>query len=227
METIKKVIRYVILEIDYWLLRLMGGILIDRKKIRFCHISMDDVSFSIDHNRIGVEGNTLSYLEKLGCPVTLFLYKKVAKSTSYSNFSNSNIVFNYHLAEFYEDANIVPPTSSYCRFHYYKASSLGLKNFTIWGGKALFTCHDNYRVSYDLNEYENKQVNTVYKYSKNGIEYIKTDIRLEWPIVIQLLQTKPHVLLVVFGHECTMSRYAKRLNFLVKILKNKQIKLIK
>lgn len=136
METIKKVIRYVILEIDYWLLRLMGGILIDRKKIRFCHISMDDVSFSIDHNRIGVEENTLSYLEKLGCPVTLFLYEKVAKSTSYSNFSNSNIVFNYHLAEFYEDANIVPPTSSYCRFHYYKASSLGLKNFTIWGGQS-------------------------------------------------------------------------------------------
>ena len=95
------------------------------------------------------------------------------------------------------------------------------------GGKALFTCHDNLRVSYDLNEYENKQVNTVYKYSKNGIEYIKTDIRLEWPIVIQLLKTKPHALLVVFGHEGTMSRYAKRLNFLVKILKNKQIKLIK
>ena len=227
MKTTNKVIRYVILEIDYWLLRLMGGILIDRKKIRFCHISMDDVSFCMDYNRIGIEENTLSYLEKLGCPVTLFLYKKVEISTSYRFLSNSNIVFNYHLVKFYEDANIVPPTSSYSRFHYYKASSLDLKKFAIWGGKVLFTCHDNYRVSYDLNEYENKQVNTLYKYSKNGIGYIKTDIRLEWPIVIQLLKTKPHALLVVFGHECTMSRYAKRLNFLVKILKNKQIKLIK
>lgn len=57
---------------------------------------MDDVSFCVDYNRIGVEENTLSYLEKLGCPVTLFLYKKVEISTSYRFLSNSNIVFNYH-----------------------------------------------------------------------------------------------------------------------------------
>lgn len=55
--------------------------------------------------------------------------------------------------------------------------------------------------------------------------YVKTNVRLEWPIILQVIRIR-QTRMVVFGHEWGMKSWQNKLVKLLKTLKTKDIQII-
>lgn len=53
---------------------------------------------------------------------------------------------------------------------------------------------------------------------KNGCTYIKTNIRMERPVLWQFMKARNFETIVVFGHEWAFDEDRKRLEFVIKTL---------
>lgn len=197
--------------------------LLQAKGIRQIHLSIDDVSYDL------VQGKGLLIQEALaalinrlgGAIITIFLLER-SESCTCSIPAQTKVGIHLPSMKYGECEPFL--NSGYFRFHYYKATAEEVRRM---GASTALCSHDG-RVSYDLTPKEQKTVDNHHPFRKGETEYLVTDVRLEWPIIPQLLRIKGGVngLCVVFGHEWGIDTYSERLEKFVNCCNKNKIRFI-
>lgn len=111
------------------------------------------------------------------------------------------------------------------RFHGYKATSEEMDQ-AVSRGMSVFLCDDLKRISYDLTEEEANIVNRCGSFNKEGRTYIKTNIRMERPVMWQFVKHRMFDTLVIFGHGWAFDDDKERLEIILKILYENKIRFV-
>lgn len=222
MRLVKNIIKRFLFTFDF----LMIGFFLPRlfDKVKQVHLSFDDVNFLCNGGSLLINRDFASLIGSLNVPMDIFLMQENSNCTVHLD-SIDNVKWNYHLPNLYDDYKI-HPTTVYARFHYFRASSNEVRTFYHYGGRVLLTCNDNMRLSYDLTRDECNLVNKAHSIKKNGITYLKTDVRLEKMLLPQLLKLRDNSFMVIFGHEWGGHMYNKRLKLIIQFLKSKNVHFI-
>lgn len=197
----KKRLKRIGFAVDCFILPLFVPFLLKFKGIRKIHWSFDDVEYNIDSDSYYISSKMNACIKALSIPVTCFLYKLSGRANI---VAEGNVRFGPHSMDVLNGTTFLPFTTCYARFHGYRAQLQDLAKWkdSLNGNIGILLCaHDSRRLSYDLNKNESATVNESYFLRKNGLIYRKTNVRLEFPIFIQLLLCKKTETLVVFGHE--------------------------
>ncbi len=121
-----------------------------------------------------------------------------------TGFNKDDTIFNFKRSmQRVNDAvvNFGGKLTSTVRLHYYFATEEMENDFMALGGKVLLGPDDR-RKAYSLTHNESDLLFRNKYFSKNGIKYIKTDLRIEKrSYVLRLLQKCNDSLLVIFSHE--------------------------
>ncbi|MCD8300543.1 MAG: hypothetical protein LUC41_05150, partial [Clostridiales bacterium] len=132
--------------------------------------------------------------------------------------SQENIDLAPHQAEYIDETYLLIDKckrSEYVRLHGYKADKSQIDTLKRVGGVSrLLTAESKSRKSYDLTD---EMIHILYdsgRIERNGISYIKTDVRLEKMILYQLLKMPKKPMLVIFTHENKFEMIKKRLHLL-------------
>lgn len=209
--------------IDSFLLPLLLPSLMRLKGVKMVHFSIDDVKYDISSDGILITDKLYSFMEKLGGGIflTLFLFERDSNCT-------------YNLPPFVKigvhKPSLIDGTlkkyinSNYFRFHRYEAMPDDIRKMR----RGIALCSHDGRRSYDLTCDEQKEVTNHYCIRKGLIEYVATDIRLEWPITFQLMKMKKCECgkCVVFGHEWGINIYESRLMTFISYCKKVGIQFI-
>jgi|GEM_PF-4681360 len=225
MYQLKKVIKRVIYCIDYILILGFGEKILVAKNIQCVHLSMDDV-FEIlrGKNHYIIESMSEIHM-KYGILVHLYCLhlhnKSVIQTISPELTCYDWIDYGPHQPEYIEEIYQKLDglnRSKYIRLHEFKATPEQINKLIQGGGCGLLTADTAKRASYDL-KYE-----MIEKIAKKGtvtlenLKYIKTDIRLERLIFLQLLRKRgKNNLLTIFTHEQKYGQVESRLRLLCEI----------
>ena len=208
---------------DLKLIPILLPMLLKTKRITKVHLSIDDVSYClIPSERILIKQNLYDLINRLGeTIVTIFLLDETDDCTC--SVPRRTMV-GIHLPSLLNSECRSLMTSTYFRFHYYKATPDEVRSM----GFATALCSHDGRTSYDLTYEEQKEVDRHNVIRKYETEYIATDVRLEWPIIPQLLRIRGGVngLCVVFGHEWGIDTYSERLEKFVNCCNKNKIRFI-
>ena len=228
---LKKVIKELLLTIDSLLCPIVVPIVVRIKGVNLLHLSFDDVPFIMNEGGVLIPESFAHYLQNLlNEDISMSLYLWNTTPMQLEKFvsipSSCQIRIGFHDPFLMNDPQLARRTTDAAvRFHGYKAEKKDILNFIKWGGQYLLCCHDEKRISYDLTAEEQHLLNKRGMLKKT-ISYVKTDIRLEWPIIPQMLAMRHGNIIVVFAHEWGLPQYAKRLISFIRILRQEKIKII-
>lgn len=232
-EQMKRLLKSTIMWIDWILMPILLPMVLKWKGIKLCHLSFDDVTYTVDHNYIYISNTIeeiLRYLDNIRIQSTVYLYKATVESVYTSNLLDiPSVKIGLHLPSMFLNTILCKFINTrYIRFHEYKATYKDIKMFKQHCNlkAVLLCCHDNKRISYDLTLTEQNIVNKKITFEKNGVSYIKTDIRFERPICLQILSIPKGRLLTVFAHEWAIDLWRNNLFRFIYILKKQEIKFI-
>lgn len=232
MLKIKQVVKRVIYFIDYIFLRIFGGKLLERSSIKAIHFSIDDIfSFCVERDeQLEDDLARMHKLYNVKCHLYIF-YKygdKYLQCISDKFQKLEWMEWGPHQAEYLVETiellkNLKHSTE--IRLHNYLASQEEIAKISQEGYTILLTADSPTRCSYNLSDEEIVQLNNDGVVVHEGITYVKTDIRLEKSIILQLLQRKSrYATLVCFTHEKNWTMVRNRAELLFKIAYTKQIK---
>lgn len=107
--------------------------------------------------------------------------------------------------------------SNSIRFHNWLATEQELLTAEKFG-ISTYLCCDKQQVSYDLSKTEVEELSEKGVLNIKGRTYVKTNVRLERLVFMQLLKCKSRSL-VIFGHEWAWDNDKKRLQIIVNLIR--------
>lgn len=223
LNNVKNCFKKSLLKLDMLLLPLLLPFLLKVKGVKAVHFSIDDVSYHLAHDgQLLIRRDIDALIRRLGgVTVTLFLFEK-NESCDIPVPMQAKVGIHLPSMKYGECESCL--NSTYFRFHYYKASTEEVKRM----GVSTALCSHDGRRSYDLTPSDQKVVDSHRPFYKGETEYIATDVRLEWPIIPQLLRMKEGStgMCVVFGHEWGIDSYRERLEMFVSYCNKRKIRFI-
>ena len=224
MPEIKKCIKSILYSWDYIFLRLFGKMVLKVKKINAVHFSIDDVFEMVQKPNENIIDSLSALHEKYKLIVHNYVLYKTSKGIliQLPDTLGSLTWMDWapHQAEFALLGNA--PKSSFVRLHEYRAEYEQIN--ALGRISALLAADSNTRRSYGLSSESVKRLDQKGKIIENGVTYIKTDIRMEKMIFLQLLRKRNlNGLLIMFTHEYSYGTIEKRLYLLCKLMKELNI----
>ena len=217
--------------LDKLLLPFVLPYIIRKKGIKSVHLSIDDVKYDLDargggDSKLLLNRDLILFQHKLNAPSTLFLYCKDELKNPCVYKKSALIKIGTHLPSLLLDENLkYVLNAKEARFHRYLANTAEVELARIKGISHLLCSHDFKRISYDLTKKEQNNVNIMEEVYKNGMRYVKTNVRMEWPIIFQVIKIRQNRM-VIFGHEWGMKSWCDKLIKILYIIKKENIKVI-
>ena len=215
---------------DELLLPFILPYIIRKKGIKSVHLSIDDIRYDLDIREtikcnLLLERDLILFLHKLNTPITLFLYHKDKLKNRCVYKKSELIKIGAHLPSLLVDEKLKSMLNAKeACFHCYLANTAEIELARIKGISHLLCSHDFKRISYDLTKGEQNGVNMMEEVCKNGMRYVKTNVRMEWPIIFQAIRIRQNRM-VVFGHEWGMKSWQDKLVKLTYIIKKEGIQI--
>ena len=226
-EFFKHTLKSMLMWLDEPLLPFVLPYIMRKKGVKSVHLSIDDVKYNLDSvGGLLLNNNLTLFLHKLDVPITLFLYCKDELKNPCVYKKSALIKIGAHLPSLLLDENLKSMLNAKeARFHCYLANTTEVELARIKGISHLLCSHDSTRLSYNLTKEEQNNVNMMEEVYKNGMQYVKTNIRMEWPIIFQVIRTRQKRM-VVFGHEWGMKSWQDKFFKLLYIIKKEDIQII-
>lgn len=103
------------------------------------------------------------------------------------------------------------------RLHQFLASKEEVEFLRQEGINGLFSAYDD-RDSYDLDEQENYILRSEGTYTKNGMEYVRSDFCVEFETLEKLNQLESQDKVVIFAHQWKFCKEKEKIDFLMEWL---------